>query len=93
MAFSGASGLAFLLKIYLENILEVRVPLRMIFASKSFFDVLTRAMIKTENGLILDIQTVRDVYQTFEITDVALVRFNFNIADVLTKNKAHFVMK
>lgn len=42
---------------------------------------------------MIDIQTVRDAYQSFKVTDVALVRSEFNIADALTKDKAQFILR
>lgn len=65
----------------------------MIIDSKCLFDVLIKAPCTTKKRLMGDIQTIKYVYQSFEVLDVALVRSEYKIADTLTKNKAPSIMK
>lgn len=39
---------------------------------------------------MIDLQTLEDAYQSFEVNDVALIGSKFNIADRLTKVKENF---
>lgn len=41
---------------------------------------------------MIDLQTVKDGYQPFEVNDVALIRSEFNIADGRTKVKENSVL-
>lgn len=92
MAFADAFDMAYTLKFDLQKILGKELPLRMLTDNKSLFDVLTKATSTTEKRLMIDIQTVRDAYRSFEVNDVALVRSEFNIADALTKCKSQSIM-
>lgn len=38
-------------------------------------------------------KTMKDTYQSFEVDDVALIRFKFIIAEVITKAKKGFFSK
>lgn len=46
----------------------------------------------TQKELANDIRIVKDFYQSFGATDVALVHFKYNIPDALAKCKAHYIM-
>lgn len=65
----------------------------MITHSTSLFHILTKATCTTEKGLIIDIQTVNNASQSFKVIDVTPVCSEYNIADALTKDKAHSFMK
>lgn len=79
--------MAYVTKYDLQMMIGLLIPLRMITDSLSLFDVLTKASTTTEKRLKIDLQTVQNSYDKSEIQDVAFIRSEYNIADVLTKMK------
>lgn len=80
--------MAYNLKFDLERILEIRLSSGMITDSKPLFYGLTSAICTTEKRLMTKIQTVENTYKSFEVTDIALARSEYNTADALTNYKA-----
>ena len=53
--------------------------------SKSLFDIITKCSNTSERRLMIDLQAVRDAYQSYEISNVGFLRGPNNPADALTK--------
>eukprot|EP00171_Calliarthron_tuberculosum_P023435 IDg23435t1 len=84
-AFTDAFDQSYIIKWDLEKILYMNIPLRMFTDSKQLFDVITKASHPTEKRLMIDIASVREAYDEFEISNVGLVSGASNPADALTK--------
>ena len=61
------------------------VPLNMYTDSKSLFDTITKRSQTSEKRLLIDLTAVREAYRRREITNVAWVRSEYNLADAMTK--------
>ena len=61
-AFADAYDFAYCAKRNLEAMLDHRVPLHMFTDSKSLFDVITKSFQTKQRILMIDLQSVRDVY-------------------------------
>lgn len=84
-AFADAFDYAHALKHDLESILDQKIPLQMLTDSKSLFDVLTKCSSTIEKRLMIDLQVVRQAYETHLISDLGFIRTEHNPADGLTK--------
>ncbi len=84
-AFADAYDFAYCAKRDLENILGRRVPLEMYTDSKGLFDVITKWSQRQERRLMIDLQAVRDAYNSHEISNVGFIRGPNNPAEGMTK--------
>jgi hypothetical protein len=84
LAFSNAFDNAFIIKQDIERMIGP-VHLLMLTDSKALFDILTRTRYTTERRLMVDIAAARDAYHERIISNIGLIRSEFNIADGLTK--------
>lgn len=85
-AFAEAFDAAFIMKHDLENVLGRQVPvLAMLTDSKGLFDVITKNSITSERRLMIDLLAARQAYSRLEISDIGLVRTQYNPADAFTK--------
>jgi hypothetical protein len=84
LAFSNAFDNAFIIKHDIERMIGP-VHLLMLTDSKALFDVLTRTRYTTERRLMVDIAAAREAYHEQIISNIGLIRSEFNIADGLTK--------
>lgn len=64
-------------------------PFTLMSDSLSLFDVLRKGNCTTEKSLIAGLQTLKDAYQRFEVSNVPLVRCGQNISDAVRKAKFH----
>lgn len=92
-ALADAFDKGFTIKTDLERMLNKRIPLSMFTDSKSLFDIITKCSSTTEKRLMIDIRSVQEGYETQEISDMGLVRSEFNPADCLTKVAHNQVME
>lgn len=92
MTFANAFETYFALKHDIKKVLGMQVLLRMIGDGKCLFDLLTKPTCTTELTLMIDKKTFRDVYQSLKITNVALERSQYNVAEALTKQVPKFIM-
>ena len=84
LAFSNAFDNVLIIKHDLERMIGP-VHLLMLTYSKALFDVLTRTRYTTERRLMVDIAAAREAYHEWIISNIGLIRSEFNIADGLTK--------
>lgn len=84
--------MAFIIKYDLEAITKSHIPLTMKIDSCSLFHFLTRAFFTTEERLMIDLQTIKNTYQPFEVNDIAFIRSNCSNDDGLTKLKDFFAI-
>lgn len=89
LEFADAFDMAYAIKHDLESIHKLDTPLTMMTDRHSSFHVLIHAPLTTEYILLVDFQTVEDVYKNFEINDVTFLRLEHNIADTFTNVKTH----
>lgn len=64
----------------------------MITDSECFFGALTKAAYTIEKRLIINTQTAKHAYRSLEITNVALVKLEKNIADALAKSESSSII-
>lgn len=89
-AFSTCFDFAHALKKDLFRITGKDIKVIMCADSKRLFDAITRLTGVTEKRLLIDITALRQAYTTGELSNVALVSSESNIADGLTKrNRSH----
>jgi hypothetical protein len=69
----------------LEDLLQQAIPLGMFTDFKCLLDVLTRATYTAERRLMIDAKAARQDYPHQDISDIGLIRSEFNNADTLTK--------
>lgn len=69
----------------MEMLLNQRVPLQVFTDSKTLFDVIVRVSTTSKRRLMIDIHATREAYDRQEITDIGLVRSQYNLADCMTK--------
>lgn len=74
MAFADVFDMEFSLKQDIGKILGQQIPISMITDSLSLFGVLTKAACTTGKRIMIDMQTLKHAYKSFDINDVALVR-------------------
>lgn len=58
----------------LRKILRTHTRFSMVTNSKSLLDIFTEATCKTGKRLVIDLQTVRNVYMFFEVSDVVPIK-------------------
>lgn len=92
MAVADSLELAFTIKREPERTQRTHIPLSMVTDSKSLFGILTKATCTTEKRFLIDLLMVRDTYKPFEIKKIPLLKSEHNVADALTKAKAHSVL-
>lgn len=85
-AFADAFDFSYCAKNDLEQILNKKVPLHIITDSKSLFDVITQCSNTSERRLMIDLEAVREAYESHSISNVGFVRGPNNPADGLTKS-------
>jgi hypothetical protein len=85
LAFADAFDYAFTLRHDLEHMLGRSIPLSMLTDSKSLFDVISKSSTTLERRLMIDIAVSREAYNTQELSDIGLVRSEYNPADAFTK--------
>lgn len=83
--FADAYDDVYCAKCDLEKVLDRRVPLMILTDSKSLFDIITKCSQTKERRLIIDLQSVRDVYACHEITNIGFIRGPKNPADDMIK--------
>jgi hypothetical protein len=86
LAFSNAFYNAFIIKHDIERMI-VPVHLPMLTDSKALFDVLTRTRYTTERRLMVDIAAARESYRERILSNIGLIRSEFNIADGLIRSE------
>ena len=80
------------LRLAIPPLVNRDVPLHMYTDSKSLFDTITRRSQTQEKRLLIDLATVRDAYRSKEISNVAWIRSEYNLADPMTKHCSnHFL--
>jgi len=84
-AFADAFDFAFCTKQDIELVMGRDIPLMMFTDSKSLFDIITKCSHTQEKRLMIDLQAVRDAYESHEISNVGFIRGPNNPADGLTK--------
>lgn len=67
----------------MEVIRKTHIPLSMGSSSQFLFDIFTKDTCTTKKRLMIYVQTVEDAYKSFEGTDVAIIKFDFSVADAL----------
>ncbi len=87
-AFADAFDKAFILKHDLQRIVGKSIPLKMYTDSKSLFDVITKSSTTLEHRLMIDVLSVREVYQKQELSDIGFVRSDQNPANGFAKPNA-----
>ncbi len=80
-AFSDAFDQAFVIRHDLETIYNRIIPFVSFTDSKKLFDFVTKVTYPTEKRLMIDIASVRQVYDTFKISNIGLVEGKNNSAD------------
>jgi hypothetical protein len=85
IAFAEAFDRSFVLKSDLEDMLNVKIPIRMYTDSQSLFDVISKGSMTAERRLQIDIALAREGFDRKWISDIALVASLDNLADALTK--------
>ena len=91
-AFCDAMDVGISFQLALQPILGRLIPVRMLTDSKSLFDTITRRSQTSEKRLLIDLATVRDSYRRKEITDVAWIRSEYNLADSMTKSSRENIL-
>ena len=85
MAFADAFDVAFAIRHDLERMIGNKVPISMFTDSLSLFDVMTKATIKTEESLMIDLTVVQECYNNSKLDQIGFIRSENNPADALTK--------
>jgi hypothetical protein len=85
LAFVDAFDNAFILCHELSKMLGADLPLLMMMDSRALFDVITRARYTTERRLMVYIAAAREAYQNRKMSNIGLIRSEFNPEDGLTK--------
>lgn len=86
IAFIDGFDQGFLLRAQLRALLGRTLPMRILTDSASLYHVMTRATLTTERRLIIDLMAARESYARGEISDIGLIRSQYNPADELTKD-------
>lgn len=92
MSFADVFYMSFTLEHDLENITSSKLPIHMITGRKYLFDVFTKTTTAKENRLRIDLKTVKNAYDSFEVNYVALKRTKLNISYALSKVKTNSVL-
>lgn len=77
---------------WLETVLSSRVLIYVMNGSQSLFDIVRKICWSQEKRRMIYFHTANEAYELFELNDVVLVRFQFNIADALSKMKRYSVL-
>ena len=87
MDFADAFDMAFAIKYDPSKMMKSHVPITALTDSLSLFDVITKATLPTEKRLMVDLQTVKELYKKGKLDNIWFIRSEFNPADALTKHK------
>lgn len=85
MTFAKCFDMAFSFEHDMKCTLRKHILFSMVFYPQYLLDVVTEATRTTGKRLTIDLQSLKDVYKSFELSKVALVQSVFDIADVHTK--------
>jgi hypothetical protein len=85
LAFADAFDYAYTLRHNLEHMFGKSIPLSMLTDSKFLFDVISKSSSTLEGRLMIDITVSREASNRKELSDIGLVRSEFNPADSFTK--------
>lgn len=91
-AFCDGMDVGISFQLALEPILGRKVNLNMYTDSKSLFDTIITRSQTSEKRLLIDISSVREAYRKKEISNVAWVRSEYNLADALTKESKENIL-
>ena len=69
----------------LKSILRKDIPVQLMTDSKSLFDTITKLSTVSEKRLLIDIAAIRETYRNGELSNVAHVASEYNLADCFTK--------
>jgi hypothetical protein len=83
--FAEAFDRSFVLKGDLEDLLNVKIPIRMYTDSQSLFDFISKGSMTAERRLPIDIALARERFDRKWISRIALLASLDNLADALTK--------
>lgn len=86
LAFISGCDSAFLLRHDTPIMLGTKIPIIILTDSNQVFDVLTRAKYTTEKRLMVDIAAARQAYNERIISNIGLIRSEYNLAGSLTKS-------
>ena len=82
-----------IIKATLEKILRLAVPLILCTDSKSLYNCLVKLGTTREKWLIVDVMSLRQSYEQWEITEVKWIYGHHNPADSMTKAKPSSALK
>jgi hypothetical protein len=85
-AVSHAYDASYAIRHVLTQMTKCIMPLRLFTDSGTLFDAVTTLCSMTEKRLLIDIAGLRRAYRTGELSNIAWIRTQFNIADALTKH-------
>lgn len=77
-SFSEAADAAYALKMEMERLLSKVVPLKALTDSKQLFDSVINATRTKDRRLMIDLKACKEMYQRKEISDLGLVKSEFN---------------
>jgi len=73
------------LRMILRSMVDREIPVLIMTDSKSLFDTITKLTTVSEKRLLIDIAAIRETYRTGDLTNVAHVSTEYNLADSFTK--------
>ena len=85
LAFIDAFDNAFLIRHDLENMLRTHIRIIMMTDCIQLFHVITRDRYTSERRLMIEISAIREAYSDRMLSNIALIRSEFNPSDSLTK--------
>lgn len=89
MAFAKGFHMTYTLEHDTKSIFKKLISFFVVIDSQFIFDVHTKATYTTEEWLMIVLQTVKNAYKSFEASNVALNKSEFNIADYLTMSNTN----
>jgi hypothetical protein len=84
LAFAEPFDCAYTLRKDIEKMLGRKLPLSFLTDSKSLFDIITKSSSTLEKRVMIDVAVARESYAKEELSDIALLRGELNLADALT---------
>eukprot|EP00173_Palmaria_palmata_P004975 Plantae.Rhodophyta-Palmaria_palmata.ctg7907.p1 GENE.Plantae.Rhodophyta-Palmaria_palmata.ctg7907~~Plantae.Rhodophyta-Palmaria_palmata.ctg7907.p1 ORF type:complete len:225 (+),score=20.42 Plantae.Rhodophyta-Palmaria_palmata.ctg7907:63-677(+) len=86
-AFADCYDAAFVLKVELERLLDMHIPLQMLVDSKQLFDAISHSSRTKEQRVMIDINAGKQGFERREISDLGLVTTVIMLADCFIKTR------
>lgn len=92
MALADSFNVAFTMKRDPEQIIGKELPLHMYTDSLSLFGIIKKSSATSEKRLMVDLNCVKNAYNSMKISEIFFTRLKFNLADSLKEHNFNTIL-